>query len=136
MLEAATVTDNFPTELTCTYTSLASGNATGNTLSGNGDINDMLVLPLGSSVTYTATCVIDESATGTLSNTVNVTSPTTDPNPGDESDTVDVPVVAATDLSISKTDGETVLLPGFFNNVRDYCDQQWADRSGRCPGNR
>lgn len=108
----ATVTDTFPSELTCSFISVASAGASGNTTSGGGNINDTLVLPLGSSVTYTASCEIDQEAKGPLSNTVSVASPTADPNLGDETDTVEVPIVAAADLSITKTDGETVLLPG------------------------
>ena len=85
----ANVTDIFVAELDCTYTSEVAGGASGNTPSGSGDINDTLVLPPGSSVTYSAPCNIDPGATGTLSNTASVSSAVGDPNPGDESMTDD-----------------------------------------------
>ena len=62
----ASLTDSFPTGLTCTYTSVAAGGATGNTAAGAGDIADTLSMPSGSSVTYTAACAIDISFSGCL----------------------------------------------------------------------
>ena len=85
-VDDALVTDNFPTELDCTYTSIGVGAATGNTAAGAGDISDTLVLPLGASVTYTAECDISPAADGPLVNTATVTSATPDSNSGDESD--------------------------------------------------
>jgi uncharacterized repeat protein (TIGR01451 family) len=83
----AAVTDSFPAELNCTFTSVAVEGASGNTGEGSGDIGDTLVLPPGSSVTYTAPCDIDAEASGILSNTASVESAVSDPNPGDESAT-------------------------------------------------
>ncbi|MFC1797150.1 hypothetical protein ACFL1V_08650, partial [Pseudomonadota bacterium] len=103
----AGVTDNFATALSCTYTSEAAGGASGNTVSGSGNIADTLVLPVGSSVTYTAPCGINIDATGSLSNTASVNSGVTDPNPGNESATDTTNLVASADLSITKTDGRT-----------------------------
>jgi uncharacterized repeat protein (TIGR01451 family) len=90
---AVAVADNFPAELTCTYTSVAAGGATGNTASGSGDIADTLSMPSGSSVTYTAGCTISVTATGTLSNTATVTGSLTDPTPGNDSATDDDTVI-------------------------------------------
>ncbi len=92
---SATVADSFPSDLSCTYTSVAAGGASGNAASGSGDLSDTLALPSGSSVSYTATCLIDGSATGTLSNTATITASVTDSNPGNN----------------SETDGDTVLEP-------------------------
>ena len=84
----ALVTDSFPTELSCTYTSVAAGGASGNTPAGAGNIGDTLVLPVGGSVTYTAPCDIDPDATGILANTASVSSAArTDPEPGNDSAT-------------------------------------------------
>ncbi len=70
----ATVTDTFPAACTSvSYTSTATGGATGNTASGSGNINDAaLNLPAGSSVTYTATCSINPGASGSLANTATI----------------------------------------------------------------
>src|SRR6185312_3528837 len=64
----STVADTFPAVLTCTWTCVGAGGGTC-TASGSGNINDSANLPVGASVTYTATCSINASATGTLANT-------------------------------------------------------------------
>ncbi|MBD2667016.1 SdrD B-like domain-containing protein, partial [Richelia sinica] len=52
----ALVSDIMPSNLTnVTWTSVASGGATGNDLSGTGNINDYVTLTAGSSITYTVT---------------------------------------------------------------------------------
>ena len=82
------LTDTFPSPpLTCTFTSVAAGGATGNTAAGSGDLAETLSMPAGSSVTYTVTCTLDAAATGTLSNTATVTSSVIDPTPGNNSAT-------------------------------------------------
>src|SRR4029077_6656729 len=64
----STVADPFPASLTCTWTCVGAGGGTC-TASGSGNLNDTVSLPSGGSVTYTASCMISASATGTLSNT-------------------------------------------------------------------
>ena len=49
-----TVADTFPAVLTCTWTCVGAGGGTC-TASGSGNINDTVNLPVGASVTYTAT---------------------------------------------------------------------------------
>ncbi|HYL06514.1 MAG TPA: DUF11 domain-containing protein, partial [Thermoanaerobaculia bacterium] len=95
----ATVTDTFPGTLTCTWTCGGAGGGTC-TASGSGNIADTVNLPVGGSVTYTASCTIDPAATGTLSNTATVAAPggVTDPTPGNN----------------SATDTDTVLLGNYF----------------------
>ncbi|MEX2500435.1 MAG: DUF11 domain-containing protein [Wenzhouxiangellaceae bacterium] len=90
----AIVNDVFPAPLqNCSWTSSTAGGATGNT-DGSGTLNDTLSMPVGSSVTYTATCGVPLGATGTLSNTATISSASsTDPSPG----------------NASATDGNTVL---------------------------
>ncbi|MCP4658050.1 MAG: DUF11 domain-containing protein, partial [bacterium] len=101
---SASLTDIFPPELTCGWTSYSTGGATGNT-SGSGELSDTLTMPAGSSVIYTATCDIDPAATGTLSNTATISSPVTDSNTADNSGTDDDTIlVPEADLSVTKSD--------------------------------
>ena len=58
--------DTLPTELICDWTSAASGGATGNTLSGSGDLAETLTLPSGAGVVYTLDCLVASDATGGL----------------------------------------------------------------------
>ncbi len=102
----ASVTDTFPAACTSvSYTSVAAGGATGNTAGpAAGNINDAaLNLPAGSSVTYTATCTISPSATGSLVNTATVASATPDPNSANNSATDTDTFGASADLSLTKT---------------------------------
>mgnify|MGYP001550421336 CR=1 FL=1 len=108
----AQLTDTFPADLFCTYTSAAAGGASGNTVSGSGNLADTLVLPPGGSVTYTVPCDIDAGATGTLANTASVSSAAGDPNPGNNSATDSNTLVASADLSIFKSDGQNSATPG------------------------
>src|SRR4029079_112640 len=61
----ATVADTFPAILTCTWTCVGARGGTC-TASGSGNISDTVNLPAGGSVTYTASCAINASATGSL----------------------------------------------------------------------
>ena len=106
-----TVTDTFPALLTCSWTSVATGGATGNTAS-SGNLVDTLTLPATSAVTYTATCGIDPSATGTLSNTAMISSSVIDLVPGNNSATdADTVLVPQADLALTKT-GSTNVVAG------------------------
>jgi uncharacterized repeat protein (TIGR01451 family) len=102
----AAVTDTFPAALTCTWTCVGAGGGTC-TAAGAGNINDTVNLPSGGSTTYTASCTISASASGTLVNTADVSAPAgvTDPNMGDNSATDTDTLDASADLSITKTDG-------------------------------
>ncbi|MCB1589451.1 MAG: DUF11 domain-containing protein, partial [Xanthomonadales bacterium] len=67
-----TVTDTFPAACsTVTWTCVGAGGGTC-TAAGAGNINDLVDLPAGASVTFTATCDIDPAATGTLVNTATI----------------------------------------------------------------
>ncbi|WP_440225219.1 proprotein convertase P-domain-containing protein [Dokdonella sp. MW10] len=110
----ATVADTFPAACTSpTWTCVGAGGGTCGA-SGSGNINATVNLPSGGSVTYTATCPISATATGTLSNTATVTAPTgvTDPNTANNSATDTDALGAEADLSITKTDGVTSATPG------------------------
>jgi uncharacterized repeat protein (TIGR01451 family) len=109
----ATVADTFPASLTCTWSCVGAGGGTC-TASGTGNINDTVNLPNGGSVTYTASCNISASATGSLVNTATVAAPAgvTDPTPGNNSATDTDALGASADLSVTKTDGVTSATPG------------------------
>lgn len=100
----ATVTDEFPDGLTCTWTCLASGGGTC-TAGGSGDIGDTVNLAAaGSAVTYTATCSVDAGASGTISNTASVAAPANVSDPDLDDNT-------ATDTSTVL--GTTIFADGF-----------------------
>jgi uncharacterized repeat protein (TIGR01451 family) len=109
----ATVADTFPAELTCTWTCVGAGGGTC-TAAGSGNISDTVNLPAGGSTTYTASCTVSTSASGSLSNTATLAAPAgvTDPNPANNSATDVDTVTPQTDLSITKTDGVTSATAG------------------------
>src|SRR5699024_3040856 len=78
----------------------------------SGNINDLVGMPAGGSVTYTASCAISASATGTLSNTATVSSSITDPDPANNSATDTDTLTPSADIAITKTDGITDATPG------------------------
>ncbi|MCB9854030.1 MAG: DUF11 domain-containing protein, partial [Phycisphaerales bacterium] len=72
----ATIMDTLPSSLTnISYTSSATGGATGNTAAGSGDINDTVDMPVGSTITYIVTTDVMADATGTVVNTATVEAP-------------------------------------------------------------
>lgn len=87
--ESVTVTDTFPSSLTCSWTCVASGGATCTAGPVAGNLVDSVDLPVASSVTYTAVCTIALGTTGVLTNTATATVPagTQDPQPGNNSAT-------------------------------------------------
>lgn len=108
------VTDNFSGEFssvnwTCSATSGSCGSA-----SGAGEINATVTLDPGGSATFTAVAVVRADATGTLSNSAWLTVPpgTTDPNSSDQSATDTDTLTPQADLSISKTNGSSSVVPG------------------------
>jgi uncharacterized repeat protein (TIGR01451 family) len=111
----ASVTDAFPAACaSVSYTSTATGGATGNTEGpAAGNINDAAVnLPAGSSVTYTATCTISPAAAGTLANTAAVSSATPDPDPTGNSATDTDGLTPSADLSLTKAAAPLVVNVG------------------------
>ncbi len=116
-LASVSVADSFAAELTCGWTSFAVGGAAGNT-AGSGDLSDTLSMPAGSSVTYTVTCDIDPTATGTLSNTATISSAYTELNLDDNSATDDDTVlIPEADLRVIQSDAPD---PVFFNESLTY----------------
>jgi hypothetical protein len=119
---AATVTCIFPAGLiNVTWTATGSGGGTP-TAFGTGNINDMVTLPTGASVSYTVSAFISISATGTLSTTATVTAPpgTADPNTENNSKT-DTDTLISADASLSGlTLSQGSLSPAFSNGTYNY----------------
>ncbi len=110
----ATVVDTFPPELTgCSWTCTPTGAAVCAT-SGTGGINDVVSLPVGGGVTYTASCTLNSAATGSLANTATITAPPgfTDLNPSNDSATDVDSITREADLSATKSNSETRLVEG------------------------
>ncbi len=109
----ATAADTFPASLTCTWTCVGAGGGTC-TAAGSGNISDTVNLPVGGSVTYTASCAIAPGATGSLVNTATVSTPAgiSDPTPANNSSTDTDTLAAQANLAITKTDGVTTATPG------------------------
>ncbi|MFC7526909.1 CshA/CshB family fibrillar adhesin-related protein [Parapedobacter sp. GCM10030251] len=74
-------------------------------ISGRGNLNETIpTLPNGAVVTYTVTVQTPSDMTGDLVNTVMVTTPTPDPNPGcDGCTTPPLPISNVSNLRVSKT---------------------------------
>ncbi len=92
-----TVADTFPAALTgVTWTCVGAGGGTC-TAAGAGNINDVVNLPAGGSVTYTVNATISGAFSGTLSNTATVSAAAgvTDPVGGNNSATDTTTVGAA-----------------------------------------
>lgn len=103
---AATVTDNFPASLTCSTTCVGAGGGTCTAGPTAGDINDSVNLPSGGSATYTSVCAISPSATGSLSNTANISAGAmADSVPGNNSANDTDTLVALANVAINKSDG-------------------------------
>src|SRR5262249_36229565 len=82
--------------------------------SGTGALAATVDLPVGATVTFTFTVLVDPSATGSLTNTATVSPPArvTDPTPGNNGATDTDSLTPRADLSITKDDGVTSVVPG------------------------
>jgi uncharacterized repeat protein (TIGR01451 family) len=100
------VQDFFPPELvSVSWTCVASGGASCPP-AGNGDIDELVDLPVGGSVLFTVTATIDPCASGTLTNLVAaLPDPSVfDPNPTDNSASDADSIVVFADLTVSVSD--------------------------------
>jgi len=139
-----TVTDTFPPTLTCTWTCMGAGGSTC-TAAGSGNITDTVNLPVGSGVTYTASCTISLAATGTLVNTATVVIPggVDDPTPGNNSATDTDTLTAGPAAAVSSTKtatgtftvGGTVTYTVTLNNTGtgDQTDNPGSELSDALP---
>ncbi|MCH9650301.1 MAG: DUF11 domain-containing protein, partial [Deltaproteobacteria bacterium] len=108
---SVSVTDTLPSDLSCTWNSVAAGGSTGSAGSGSGNLSETVSLPAGSSVTYTLSCNIDASASGSLINTATATG-SFDGNASNNSATDTDSLASSADISITKTNGVTESIPG------------------------
>jgi len=111
----ASVSDSFPAALTgLTFTATQAGGATGFTASGSGNINDIVTMPSASKIIYKANGKLSSAATGTLSNTAQVTAPAgiSDPNTANNTATDTENITFKADLKVTLTDGKTAAIAG------------------------
>lgn len=113
-VSGATVADAFPNSLSCSWTCTGAGGGTC-AAAGTGPINDATVnLPVGTSVTYTASCSISPLASGLLVNTATVATPAgvADPTPGNNHATDIDNLVTSADLSLTLSDSRSYVALG------------------------
>jgi uncharacterized repeat protein (TIGR01451 family) len=109
---SATVADTFDAKLqNCTWTCSGAGGGSC-PAGGSGNINKNVSLPAGASTTFVAQCLISPSATGSLANTVSISSAISDPSSGNNSASDTDTLAASADLGITKTNGVTASTPG------------------------
>jgi uncharacterized repeat protein (TIGR01451 family) len=105
----ATVADTIPAGLTgATWTCVASPGSSCAAASGSGNINTNATLEAGDTATYTISATVTASS-GTIANTVTANPPAwiTDASPANNTATDTDNVIAAADLSITKTSAST-----------------------------
>ena len=114
-VQGATVADTFDAALgTPTWTATGTAGAVF-TASGSGNLAQTVSIPVGGSITYTATVAqVNPSRTGDLVNTATVAAPSgvTDPTPSNNTATDTDTARLVCDLVITKTDGSTTYTPG------------------------
>ena len=110
----ARVTDNLPVGFTGTTYTASSVNGASGFSNGSGNLDQLVNLPVGSSVTYLVTGTVSPTATGSLSNTATVSPPagTTDINTNNSTAIDTDTLTPQGDLAITKTDGVTSVTPG------------------------
>ncbi len=99
----ASLTDSFSAAYSAvTYTSQASGGASGNKATGSGDLNETLTLPPGASVVYTVSAKLSPAVTGPVTDSASVAVPAgvTDGNPVNDVATATVTVLPQANVSI------------------------------------
>jgi uncharacterized repeat protein (TIGR01451 family) len=103
LVTGAALQDIFSSAFTSiSYTSQASGGATGNAAGGTGDLAQTLTLPSGASVVYTVTANLSPLVTGLVTNSATITAPAgvTDGNPANDLATANVTVTPQANISI------------------------------------
>jgi uncharacterized repeat protein (TIGR01451 family) len=114
-VNAATVTDIMPAALTGVTWTCSASSGSSCPASGNGNIGAAVSLLNGGNATFIVNATVSPSATGTLANTATVAAPAgvVDPiganNTATDTDTIVLPTA---DLSITKTDGVSNVVPG------------------------
>lgn len=108
-----TITDSIPSSLLSPEYSI-DGGTTWRPWRGAYTVS---TLAANDSVSLLLRGTLSNAATGTLTNLATVSSPTPDPNPGNNSQTVLTPITTRADLSITKTADQTAVQAG---NVLTY----------------
>ena len=109
------VTDAMPsTLLGVSWTSAATPGSACSNPSGAGDISELVDVAAGGTVTFAVSATIAATATGVLANTANLAPPAgfTDSNLADNSATDVTTLAPSVDLSVIKSDGQAVAVPG------------------------
>ena len=101
----ATVTDNFPSQLSGIMWTCAPSAGSTCTLNGSGNISDTVTLAANGSVTYTINATINPGATNTITNLASVTTPAGyfDVNFSNNSAFDSTQPIAVADLIVTKT---------------------------------
>ena len=96
------------------WTCTAGAGASCATAAGNGNIDALVTLPVGASVTFTLTGTVPPGTTGTIVNTSTISAPAglTDPVPGNNSATDTNPTGPTVDLAITKGSAPKPYVPG------------------------
>ncbi len=109
----ARLQDALPADLTCTWTCTAAGGASCAAAGGAGDIDEVLGLVPGSSVSFALDCTVDPAASGTLSNTASIAAAlANDPQPGNNSATDTTAIALEADIVVSKSASAASAVPG------------------------
>ena len=91
-------------------------------LSGSGALATTVNLPVGATVTFSFTVLVDPTATGTLVNTATVTPPGGRPASGTDTDAL----TPQADLSVTKTDGKASRRAGHARHLHHHGQQRTA----------
>lgn len=106
-VNGAIVHDDFPSGFAISaVAATGAGGASGfSNSTTNNQLNQMVILPVGASITYAVTGSVSASATGTLSNTATVTAPATisDSNPSNNTATDADTISASADLKVTQS---------------------------------
>ena len=95
------------------WTCAAVGVGAACTASGSGPIADLVTIPNAGSVTYTVIAAVSPSATGSITNTVNLAVPGSVINNGGSTTASDTDTLTpVADLVITKNDGSATYTPG------------------------
>ncbi|MCP4660378.1 MAG: DUF11 domain-containing protein, partial [bacterium] len=110
---SASVIDLFPGLIDVTWTCTPAGGAACSA-AGSGNLGDAVSLPVGASVTYTATGTVELDAASPLANTATVlpTEGLTDPDGANNSADDETDLVPGADLAVTKDDGRTAAVVG------------------------
>lgn len=113
-VRGATVEDLFPDGMDCLWGCEGHFGALCTPGQVQGDLFDVVDLPVGSQAVYTARCAIDDDASGTLVNSATVTPPVgvEETNPSNNSASDVTTLDGEVDLAITVNDGTTGAAPG------------------------